>query len=641
MIVTVRSCVRRGKWLLRRWVLDPKLHAFGRMAAYFAGGFLLSAASLGNAPLPLAMGLICGSSSWGAVLSAAGGFIGYRLFWGTAGFQCTVWVAAALLLSLFFSLRSVPRQPLLVPALAAFITAASGVIFQTWFADTTPVSIYLARVGLAAGTTALAEKVLYQRNPVCDWLAWGLGVLALVQIAPISYINAGFIAAAALAVCSAFPAAALAGLALDLAQITPVPMTAVLCGSFLFRLFPAKRSLLSLAPAIAYLCVMSLSGNFDFLPVTSLLLGGLLGIFLPLPAKATHRRGETGAAQVRLELAAGVLTQTQQLLLEAPEVPVDEDALVSRAAERACGNCPCRRNCTDRRRVMQLPGLLLHKDLLSTQELPIVCRKSGRFLAELHRAQEQMRSIRADRLRQEEYREALVQQYRFLSHYLQDLSDGLSRRLDSVRPHFAPEVSVYGNRPEAENGDRSLSFAGTRCRYYVLLCDGMGTGIGAVQEGKAAATLLQRLLRAGFPAQHALASLNSLCALRDRAAAVTVDLAEIELDTGKATLYKWGAAPSYLLSALGAEKIGTAGPPPGLSVADCRSSADKLSLRRGETLVMLSDGIGESQALHCCTRMAGQPPGELAAALLRCGQQGGEDDATVILVRLSPDAAAP
>lgn len=290
---------------------------------------------------------------------------------------------------------------------------------------------------------------------------------------------------------------------------------------------------------------------------------------------------------------------------------------------------------------MQLPGLLLHKDLLSAQELPIVCRKSGRFLAELHRAQEQMRSIRADRLRQEEYREALVQQYRFLSHYLQDLSDGLSRRLDSVRPHFAPQVSVYGNRPEAENGDRSLSFAGTRCRYYVLLCDGMGTGIGAVQEGKAAATLLQRLLRAGFPAQHALASLNSLCALRDRAAAVTVDLAEIELDTGKATLYKWGAAPSYLLSALGAEKIGTAGPPPGLSVADCRSSADKLSLRRGETLVMLSDGIGESQALHCCTRMAGQPPGELAAALLRCGQQGGEDDATVLLVRLSPDAAAP
>ncbi len=640
MIVTVQSYVRRGKLLLQRWVLDPKMHALGRMIAYFSGGFFLSAASLGNAPQPLAMGLVCGCTGWPTVLSALGSFLGYRVFWGAAGYQPMVWVAAGLVFALLFGRHAALGQPLLLPALSAFVVAATGVVFQTWFADQTPVSVYLARVALSAGATALAGRVLHQRNPILDWMAWALGVLALVQVAPVPYINFGFIAAAALATAGAFPAAALAGLALDLAQVTPTAMTAVLCASYLLRFFPTRRLLRSIAPAMAYFAVMGLSGTLDLTPVSSLLLGGILGSLLPATATVTHRRGETGAAQVRLELAAGVLTQTQQLLLEAPEVPVDEDALVCRAAERACGGCPCRKNCADTRRIGQLPGVILHKQLLTAQEIPIVCRKSGRFLAELHRAQEQLRSIRADRQRQQEYRTALTQQYRFMSHYLQELSDSLSHRLDSIQPSFTPWVQVSGNRPEAENGDRCLYFVGTRCRYYVLLCDGMGTGMGAVQEGKAAASLLKRLLCAGFPAEHALASLNSICALRERAAAVTVDLAELELDTGRGTLYKWGAAPSYLLSTLGAEKIGTAGPPPGLSLTDCRETVDKLSLRRGETLVMLSDGVGESQALHCCTRMAGQPPGELAAALLRCGQLGGEDDATVVLVRLNPGAAS-
>ena len=111
---------------------------------------------------------------------------------------------------------------------------------------------------------------------------------------------------------------------------------------------------------------------------------------------------------------------------------------------------------------------------------------------------------------------------------------------------------------------------------------------------------------------------------------------EILVDTGRGTLYKWGAAPSYLIGGLGAEKIGTAGPPPGLSVTDTRETAHQLSLRRGETLVLVSDGVGEEEALHCCLRMASASPGELANGLLTCSRFGGEDDATVVLVELDP-----
>lgn len=635
-MISIQAYVRQGRHNLRRWALDPRLHVLFQCSAYLLAGFFLSAASLGNQAQPLVLGLVCACSGWSAFLSALGGSLGYWVFWGTAGYQPMVWAAAGFGIALLLADRRICRElPFLLPAVTGLIVAVSGVAFQMLLQDTIPVPIFLLRVALAAGSTWLLTRVMEERNPILDWLASCLAVLALAQIMPIPYFGLGYIAAGALAAAGAFPAAALAGLALDLAQITPVPMTAVMALAFFVRLLPrAPKGLSKIAPGLVYLLVMSLSGHWDLQPLPALLLGSIAGSFLPGPGKATHRRGETGVAQVRLEMAAGVLAQTEQLLLEAPVVPVDEDALVSRAAERACSGCPCRKSCKDAKRILQLPGLLLHKPLLTPEELPIICRKSGRFLAELHRSQEQLRSIRADRERQREYRAAVIQQYQFLSEYLQDLSDQLSRRTDSLQPSYQPRVAVYGNRPEADNGDRCMQFSGTMCKYYVLLCDGMGTGLGAVQEGKTAAVLLRRLLSAGYPAEYALRSLNSLCALRSRAGAVTIDLAEIQLSSGKVTLYKWGAAASYLVTKVAAEKIGTAGPPPGLSVTDCQEATQRLSLRRGETLVLVSDGIGEEEALRCCLNGVGLSPGELAAKLMTCAQMGGEDDTTVVTITL-------
>jgi len=332
-------------------------------------------------------------------------------------------------------------------------------------------------------------------------------------------------------------------------------------------------------------------------------------------------------------MVAGVLAQTEQLLLEVPVTAVDEPALIARAAERACGGCPCRKGCKDARRIAQLPAALLHKPLLCVEEIPIVCRKSGRFLAELHRSQEQLRSIRADKERQREYRAAVVQQYRFLSEYLQELSDVLSKRMDNGKDVYAPEVNVYGNRPEADNGDRCLRFAGTKGRYYVLLCDGMGTGLGAVQEGRNAGTMLRRLLCAGYPAEHALRSLNSLCALRERAGAVTADIAELELDTGKVRLYKWGAAPSFLVSGTGIQKIGFTGPPPGLSVTDCQEQVEKLTMRRGEFLLLVSDGV-EEDLVRSCVDGTENTSGEIAIKIMTQTRLTGDDDATIAVIRL-------
>jgi stage II sporulation protein E len=166
----------------------------------------------------------------------------------------------------------------------------------------------------------------------------------------------------------------------------------------------------------------------------------------------------------------------------------------------------------------------------------------------------------------------------------------------------------------------------------------MGTGTGAAAEGRTAAQLLQQLLVSGFPTEYALRSLNNLCTLRQRAGAVTVDLAEIDLRNGRVSLYKWGASPSYLLCCGGAEKIGTAAAPPGLSVTGIRETVDKLSLRRGETLILLSDGVDGEAAMRRAWDLTDKEPGETASKVLQYGRGNGSDDATAAVIRLTPTA---
>ena len=121
---------------------------------------------------------------------------------------------------------------------------------------------------------------------------------------------------------------------------------------------------------------------------------------------------------------------------------------------------------------------------------------------------------------------------------------------------------------------------------------------------------------------------------------MTVDLAELYLDSGKVMLYKWGAAPSYLVGANATEKIGTACPPPGLSVTQGREITERLSLRRGETLILLSDGVDGEVIHRRGWEVADLTPEEAAARVLKIGRGKSGDDATAIIVRLVSEAVS-
>ena len=622
MLTTMETCLRRTHRTVHKLSLDPRVQRAARVTAYGGSGFFLSAAGLSGGFQPLALGFVTALTGWRSLVAALGAAAGYRLFWGSEGLLGMVWAAAGCLLALLLGKGKTAEDfPLLLPAVTAVMVAVTGLAFL-FFRRGAALSLFFLRLCLAPVSALFFRRVLTSRDLVTEWVCGGVAVLALARVGPLGYGTA-----AAFSLWASFPAAALTGLGLDLARVTALPMGAVICAAWFGRMIPVQeRWMRGAVPGAMYIAAMGICGVWDVKPLPGLVLGGVIGALLPPRVDAVRRQGETGVAQVRLELTADVLARTQRLLLEAPEIQIDEGALLNRAINRACGSCPSRESCVERSRL----GMEHLHDPLS-----FACRRPLDIQRELLTAQERLRDLKADRQRRQEYRRALIQQYQFLAVYLRRLSDQLPRRGERKTSYYRLEVSARCRGKERSCGDRCLAFPGAGCRYYVLLCDGMGTGLGAAQEGQSAGELLRQMLTAGFPPEHAFRSLNSILVLRGQAGAVTLDLAELRLDSGRVALYKWGAAPSYVLRKSGAEKIGTATPPPGIGIADARETVEKLSLRRGELLILVSDGAEVGEIL----RRGGigpLPPGEMAEWLLEeCGVEEG-DDATVAVMRLTP-----
>ena len=628
-MVSVETYLRRRQRQFQQWAQIPPIREALLFRGSGAGGVVLSAASLGNSPQPFAMGLCCAATGWHSLAAGLGSILGYRLFWGQAGLPAMLWAGVGTAMGLLLRKPRICQQmPLLICALAAFFVSAIGLVFQILWMETFSFGIYVLQVSLAGISVYLFERKEQKQTPVFSWLCSGIYVLALGKIAPVPWMNLGYAACGLLAAGQSLSRGILAGLGLDLARITPVPMTAVACLSGLTRLLPTKSSVQkALAPCMVYLALMFLLGHWDLTPLPALALGSALGLLVPPRHHTVARGGSAGYAQVQLELAAGVFAQTQQLLLETPEAGIDETALLEKASFRACGNCVLHKDCRERQ---NLSVYHLH------HPLDFACRKPGRILGELRRGREQMLSLRREKDRQQEYRSALTLQYQFLCEYLQRLADDLQRPIQEPKSRYRIQVCARSRSKTHSNGDVCLAFPGTKCRYYVALCDGMGTGIGAAVQGSNTALLLKKMLMAGMSPKQAFRSINSILALRGQAGMVTLDLAEVELTTGKGRLYKWGAAPSWLLSEGEMERMGYGTPPPGISVTREQETEMGFSLSRGQTLILLSDGADIQEAVLRGKIHWDMPPGVLADTILQFSRSGGEDDSTAAVLRLCP-----
>lgn len=171
----------------------------------------------------------------------------------------------------------------------------------------------------------------------------------------------------------------------------------------------------------------------------------------------------------------------------------------------------------------------------------------------------------------------------------------------------------------------------------------MGSGLAARQDSDGALRLLEKFLRAGMTPRSALKTVGEALALRGEAEGgfTTVDLAQIDLFTGRGAVLKLGAAPSYLRRGGQVERLSGSALPAGL-VAQPEGEPDvfPLELQAGDCLVMVSDGITAGQEdgwlRQALEEFDGLSPQELAGRLLADSRDkaGGSDDQTVIVVKL-------
>ena len=202
---------------------------------------------------------------------------------------------------------------------------------------------------------------------------------------------------------------------------------------------------------------------------------------------------------------------------------------------------------------------------------------------------------------------------------------------------------------ESVCGDSIGSFETSEGLLCLMLSDGCGSGEAARRESALTLRLLRQFLEAGIETEAALRTMNSALALRgaESGSFSTVDLLTLRPGSGEATVYKYGAAPTYLKRNGSVRRITGGTLPVGLRTSPAAPDVTRLKLEGGTFAVMVSDGVADAAhdewLQNLLAGWEGDDPQTLAGLVLaEAGRQNGpDDDRGVQVLWLPPAADAP
>lgn len=163
------------------------------------------------------------------------------------------------------------------------------------------------------------------------------------------------------------------------------------------------------------------------------------------------------------------------------------------------------------------------------------------------------------------------------------------------------EMPVYGvetghaavNGREDTSGDSDNFFRDGLGNVYVLISDGMGSGVRAAVESCMTVSLMTRIIRAGLGINAAVRLINLLLLTKSTDESfATIDLMKLNLFTGKAEIVKLGAAQSFIKTNGTVKTIESWSTPVGI-VSTVEISRRNIQLSDGDEIVMITDGICE------------------------------------------------
>ena len=385
----------------------------------------------------------------------------------------------------------------------------------------------------------------------------------------------------------------------------------------------------------------------------------------PAPAVQGGEDPVVAGARDRLRAMAQVLKEIQRTYTQVAAVSAgsaqEADTRLRQVVETVCQSCSLYSHCWQReaeesRRLFDgLWQQIENEGALPMapvpEQLEAKCIHPEQVIVTLNHVFDLERSGRALTRKLEEGRA-------IAGEYVQNVARMLDRMADEVeaggrnRPgptavcRATAAVARMPKRGGHISGDSAATGPLAQGRYLLALSDGMGVGREAAVQSGETVRLLQQLLDAGFNTEVAVRTVNSVLLLRGPGDCfATVDLAVLDLTTGRAEFVKVGAAPSFLKRGGDVTLVKMPSVPVGI-VTEIEVEPEFRNLRDGDLIVMVSDGIldvardeadKERWVLEHLEREQTNDPEELAERLLARALDltpAPEDDLTVIVARV-------
>ena len=423
------------------------------------------------------------------------------------------------------------------------------------------------------------------------------------------------------------PVAVLACMVLGFVTNASGENAVLVCGAY--ALSAAFASLLAnmgrFALSVGFLCGIT---------VTALYRGSLAGIniadifvpmifFVLLPDRVHHKIGsfinrwysveyEDEDKEIRIvgkmRTVAAALSSLGEGIFHTPESLESAKAISDTVSLRVCRDCSLFESCwkTDSKKtyenMYEIWRTMERDGFCDSTNIPArfrqSCIKSESLLCEFRHGYElaKQNALLCGEARVD--RDIMARQYVEISNVLELLSKEIEsgdNAIEEYETRISAKITVM-SEPKPGNvscGDTVVHFK-KGGSYFVILCDGMGSGEAAKGQSRLAAKLFEELLKAGFEKESAVNMINSALALRaDRESFSTADILEIDLATGVCEFLKIGSAQSLLKSKNEIEVISSKSLPVGI-LEQVDIEPQRRCVAPGDIILMLSDGVGEA-----------------------------------------------
>lgn len=230
-----------------------------------------------------------------------------------------------------------------------------------------------------------------------------------------------------------------------------------------------------------------------------------------------------------------------------------------------------------------------------------------------------------------------------------DSATVLKRSFDTFVFEDEPHYTVMTAMSRAVMEDEKISGDNYSVQEYsedlvtLMIADGMGSGEKACRDSESVIEFMEKFMEAGFPKEKAFTMVNAAIASQTQCCDLTtLDMCEVDLNTGEAQFLKAGAASSFRKRGCAVDEISSDTLPLG-SLMDICPMTQSISIAEGDMLIMMSDGVAdcfENSNGYSSIRdiIAGHDtsnPKELSDYLLKCAIncQGGHirDDMTILV----------